>query len=515
MLVHRNLTKTEYLLGARCPKSLQMKLKNPERSANFGVERDFNEFEEAYALSKAYYSDCVTVSADNLEGAIEKTRLLVESGQKTIADAVFQTESNEVCRVRLMHMNASNAYDIYDIQLRRPDEAGKEKKLKVDGAAYIYQILKRCGLALGNMYIMHINYDFVRAGKINPKDYFSLFDITERVYELQPSVVENIEKCWNVIHSAAEIERERDYMCIQPKADACEFNCHCFSDIPEDSILNVTRLQPKKALPLIEDGIVTIKDIADADPKVTKLSELQKQQVETEAYDLTPFVDVLNLRDFLSTLTYPIYHLDFETYNEPVPQYDGEHPWDQVPFQFSLHVQNEKGAEPEHYEFLAEVGCDPRYELAQALCTYIPMNACVTAYHMSFEKGRLTELAELYPDLAEHLLNIRDNIRDLEVPFAKRYYYRKEFEGKSSIKKVLPALCPGDPELDYSSLIGVHKGDEASQAFKDMQHQIPEKRAETRSQLLKYCRLDTLAMVKVLDCLYNILDHELGKDRAA
>lgn len=515
MVVQHNLTKTEYLLGARCPKALQMKLNYPERSENFGKENNFDEFEPAYALSREYYPECVTVAENNLESAINKTRNLIAEGVETIADAVFRTENNEVCRVRLMHKNLSNAYDIFDIQLRRPDDAGKEKKLKADGAAYVYQILKRCGIPLGNAYVMHINYDFIRNGDIDPREYFSLFDITESVYELQSTVVENIEKCWQAINAVTDIERERNYTCIQPKADACEFNCHCFRDIPEKSILEVTRLLPKKALTLMENGIVTIEDLANADPKVSKLSELQKQQVETEAYDLAPYVDISNIRDFISTLSYPMYHLDFETFNEPVPQYDGEHPWDQVPFQFSLHVQQEKNAQPAHYEFLAEVGSDPRRALAEALCKFIPTNVCVTAYHMSFEKGRLTELAALYPDLSEHLLNIRDNIHDLEVPFAKRYYYCKEFEGKSSIKKVLPALCPGDPELDYTSLVGVHKGDEASCAFKDMTSQTPEMIEETRTQLLKYCCLDTLAMVKVLECLYDILDHELGRDRVA
>lgn len=139
------------------------------------------------------------------------------------------------------------------------------------------------------------------------------------------------------------------------------------------------------------------------------------------------------------------------------------------------------------------------------------MNSCVMAYHMSFEKAVLTRLAELYPDLSNHLLNIRDNMQDLEIPFSKRYYYCRELEGKSSIKKVLPTLCPGDPELDYSSLEGVHKGDEASQAFKDMFRMSPEDVEKTRVQLLKYCRLDTLAMVKVLERLYEILDTELAR----
>ena len=122
-------------------------------------------------------------------------------------------------------------------------------------------------------------------------------------------------------------------------------------------------------------------------------------------------------------------------------------------------------------------------------------------YNMSFEKGRLNELANLYPDLAEHLLNIRDNMKDLMIPFQKKDYYVKDMQGSYSIKYVLPALFPNDPELDYHNLEGVHKGDEASQTFINMKNMDKEELEVWREHLLKYCELDTYAMVKVYEKL--------------
>ena len=502
----KTLSKSNYLLGARCPKSLQLMLRHPEYSSEYGKEADFGEFEEFYALSREYYPDCVTIN--NEEGfsrAVLETKLAIEEGQETIANAIFRTPTNETCRVKLMHRNQDGDYDIFDIQSKRTED---ESKLSKDGIAFIYQVLKRCGVRIGGVYIMYINPTFVKNGAINAREFFSLYDCTTEVYEMQPAVVSNIETCWTVINATEEIERERDYTCIQPEDNACEFSCHCFKDIPENSILNISRFQAKKALPLIDSGIITMRDLADAGVKVT---DNQRLQVETEAYNLPPTVDVMNLESTLSQITYPLYHLDFETVNEPVPHFDGEKPWQQVPFQFSLHVQRYKGAEPEHYEFLAEPGTDYRRPLAEALCEYIPENVCTLAYHMSFEQLRLAELADLYDDLHDHLMSIRDNMKDLEIPFSKHYYYCKEMQGRSSIKKVLPALCPGDPELDYTALEGVHKGDEASRAFKAMARMSEEDDAVTRKQLLDYCCLDTLAMVKVLDRLYEILDEELGR----
>ena len=152
----------------------------------------------------------------------------------------------------------------------------------------------------------------------------------------------------------------------------------------------------------------------------------------------------------------------------------------------------------EHKEFLAKEGTDPRRAIAESICENIPANVCVLAYHMSFEQGVLTRLAETFPDLSEHLKAIAENLHDLEVPFQRMYYYNKNMQGSSSIKLVLPALFPDDPELDYSALEGVHKGDEASAAFADLADHSAEEVAVIRENLLKYCGLDTLAMVKVL-----------------
>lgn len=176
----------------------------------------------------------------------------------------------------------------------------------------------------------------------------------------------------------------------------------------------------------------------------------------------------------------------------------------QVPFQYSLHIQNEKGGDLEHREFLGEAGADPRRALAEQLCRDIPKDVCTLAYNMSFEKTRIKELANQFPDLADHLMNIHDNIKDLMLPFQNHYYYSEALEGSYSIKKVLPALCPNDPELDYHALEGIHNGGEAMQAYPDLVNHTPEEQAIIRKNLLAYCRLDTLAMVKVLEKLYDM-----------
>ena len=129
------------------------------------------------------------------------------------------------------------------------------------------------------------------------------------------------------------------------------------------------------------------------------------------------------------------------------------------------------------------------------------MNVCTTAYNKAFECTRLAELAEQFPDLAAHLLNIRDNIVDLLVPFQSGYYYNRAMGGSFSIKSVLPAIFPDDPSLDYHNLEGVHNGSEAMSIFPKIKDMPPEEQEKARHNLLKYCELDTYAMVKVWQAL--------------
>jgi hypothetical protein len=203
----------------------------------------------------------------------------------------------------------------------------------------------------------------------------------------------------------------------------------------------------------------------------------------------------------MKQLYYPIYFLDFESFQPPIPLYENSRAYEQIVFQYSLHYIEQDGGELYHKEFLAEPGEDPRRKLAEQLCIDIPKNVCVAAYNMTFEKGRIKELAQLYPDLSEHLMNIHDHIVDLIIPFRRKDYYCKDMQGSYSVKYVLPALFPDDPSLNYKNLEDIHNGGDASAAFSAMQNMPPDELQRCRNNLLKYCGLDTYAMVKIWEKL--------------
>ena len=244
-------------------------------------------------------------------------------------------------------------------------------------------------------------------------------------------------------------------------------------------------------------GKVSFEDLLDA----KEIKEPQRLQIECQLHDLGDVIDKDAIKNWLNNnISYPVYHLDFETASWAIPEYNHSKTYEQITFQFSLHIQHEDGT-VEHKEYIASGKGDPRKELAKKLVEMIPDNVCVLAYHKSFEEGRIERLAELFPEYYEHLMKIHDNIRDLEEPMRKKMYYNKLMEGSSSIKKVLPALFPNDPELNYHNLNEIHCGTEATEGFKRLRNLKGVQKKELKHNMLKYCELDTYAMVKVLERL--------------
>mgnify|MGYP005841682867 CR=1 FL=1 len=239
-----------------------------------------------------------------------------------------------------------------------------------------------------------------------------------------------------------------------------------------------------------------------SDLPLDELNSAQRFQVEMHL-EQGQAIDKKGIREFLDTLWYPLCFFDFETFTSAVPLYEGTKPYQQIPFQFSLHIQKRKGGPVKHVEFLAEPNCDPRPFLIEAMLKHIPQKACVMAYYMAFEKSRIKELIDAFPQHADSLTQILNNVRDLIVPFKKRYAYRWQQRGSNSIKNVLPVFVP---ELSYDDL-PISNGGMAMDAYHLMcQEPDPVQRQLLRDQLTAYCRLDTEAMVRLLETLRTLAD---------
>lgn len=251
---------------------------------------------------------------------------------------------------------------------------------------------------------------------------------------------------------------------------------------------------------MYKSGIVEIEKIPDDYP----LSKQQQFQV-TAYKENKSFLEKEALKTFMSTFQFPLYFLDFETFQQAIPMFDGVKPYQQIPFQYSLHILDNENAEIAHKDFLGVQGEDPRRALAEQIVQDIPHNVCTVAYNMSFEKKVLRDLAEQFPDLAEHLLNIHDHMVDLMIPFQKKWIYLNEMKGSYSIKYVLPALFPHDEELNYQNL-EIQNGSMAMSVYENLHLQPHTVIERIRAELLAYCRLDTMAMVRIWEWLKELIN---------
>ena len=213
------------------------------------------------------------------------------------------------------------------------------------------------------------------------------------------------------------------------------------------------------------------------------------------------YVNTRNLRGFLSTITEPVGFLDFETFMEAVPSFDHQRPYQQVPFQYSLHrIDN---GSLTHREFLGEPGRDPRLPFVENLLTDTEDCRTILVYNQAFEITRLRELAERFPHLDSGIKSVIERIVDLMIPFRNRDYYVKEMCGSHSIKHVLPALVQ---DLSYEGL-AIADGEMAMLAYAGLTKIADgDEREKIRKALLEYCRLDTLAMVRIWERLISLTE---------
>jgi len=491
-----NLSKSKYCRGLQCPKILWMEKHMPEEAVDPGNEAILETGNLVGDLAMGYFGDFTEVPySDDKQDMVDETKRLIECGTENICEASFFFE-NLYCAVDILRKNG-DGWDIVEVK-----SSTHISDIYLHDMAFQCYVLRGCGLKIKNVFNLHIDSSYVRYGELDLHKFLMLEDCTATVENLLPGIYENIRYICDYVDDAGSDEPDRELTAACNTPYQCVFKNYCYRNIPSPSVFDIAGMRSSTKYSLYDSGIVSFNDIISRKPKLNKSQLLQ---VESEFYNRTPYADKEAIRECLKDFTFPLYHLDFETTSFAIPPYDGMSPYEQLSFQYSLHIERKEGEKPEHREFLAKEGTDPRRALAESLCRDIPDNVRVLAYNMSFEKGVIKKLASMFDDLSGHLMKIHDNIRDLMTPFSNKLYYDKNFMGSYSIKYVLPAMCPGDPELNYAALDQIHKGDQASAAFADLANHTPEEIAETRKNLLAYCRLDTLAMVRILEKLREII----------
>ena len=491
-----NLSKSKYCSAKSCFKKLWMQKYKPQEAVQKARDSVFENGIAVGNLAKGLFGKYKDVEFNkDLNVMIEKTKELLKQNAKIITEASFLYDNN-FCSVDILK-NTKDGFEIYEVK-----SGASLKDINIDDVSYQYFVLTKLGYNVKKVFLVYINSEYIRHGELELKKLFNIEEVTEEA----KSKIDEIELNIKVINSFMEEytkdnepESKLGMHCKDPYM--CEYWEYCIKDFPKPNVFDINKLDWTKKFEKYEEGKISFKDLQNEN-----LAKRFQEQIDFEVDKLEPKINVEAIRQIMNSLKYPLYFIDYETIQPVIPEYDGTWPYEQLPFQYSLHIIKEEGAEVKHREFLADIE-DNNFlrHFAESMIKDMPDDGSVIIYNNSFEPVINRQLAQLFPDLEKELTRINENIVDFQVPFRSRDYYVKEMEGSYSIKKVLPALYPNDPDLDYHKLPSVHNGTEASDTFLNMRNMSKEEQEEIRKGLLVYCELDTYAMVKIWEKFKEII----------
>ena len=450
------ISKSDYMLFLKQPAWLWVKKNDPSKippvdaatQAMFDAGHAFEPYVESLfpggetiAWEKSDWNSYKTLPA--------RTKQALESGAKVVFQGRFEWQQFTFLP-DIIEVVGDKVLDLYEIK--------SSTKVKTDhlyDLAFQKTVLEGNGFTVRNISVIHVNNQYVRQGKVNPKELTTFTDVTEKVNEIAVKTPQNMQAALKTAEQTEMPDPNPELAKLGSKSEWLKIYENIFPPEPK---------------------------IWPADTR----AEINKQEIER----------------FLGELQYPLYFFDYETMQGLVPYFDGQRPYQQVPFQYSLHIIREPGGEVEHREYLHKDKTNPAPDLAKQLIEDMGDSGSIITWNMRFEKSVNEELGRMYPEYSEQITVINERVVDLMIPFKAKWYDDPRCEGSASIKKVLPVVCP---ELSYKDL-GIQDGNSAQRLW--MEAVLDGTRENEKDQiiadLLKYCELDTLAMVEIYRRLLSL-----------
>ena len=486
----RLLTKSKYLVGLQCTRYLWVLLNEPDRipKPDASTQHRFDEGHLVGEWAKKLFPDGIDISADDFKDNLRQTEALLKN-RKPLFEAGFKID-NIFSRVDVLKPVSNDEWDIIEVK-----SSTRVKDVNIHDVSFQRYCCEKYGLKIRKCFLMHINNEYIRQFEIDPAGLLTMTEITTEVDETTNGIRQRIDNMFSTI-----VARKCPAITIGEQCNSpyeCPLKEECWGFLPENNVFNLYSDRKKISLELYGQGIYAIKDIPD-DFILNGKQEIQKDcEISGK-----PHIEKKAIRQFLSTLKYPQYYLDFETFSTAIPLFDGTRPYQQIPFQFSLHVVDEDNAIARHYSFLADGTNDPRGEFVASLKKVMGNSGSIVVYNQGFEKGILNSLATFLPKYNKWVADLNDRIIDLLAPFRSFHYYDSRQKGCASIKNVLPVLTG----TSYDHL-DISDGMDASLTFLDVisNNVSEDERMKVMDDLDKYCALDTEGMIWIVDKLKELV----------
>jgi hypothetical protein len=488
-MVKHTLSKSTFMYGCQCPKRLFLhkfkpELANPVEEAQEAI---FQSGTDVGVLARDLFpggKDASPSDTFSYQKSVQLTKELIDAGANVIYEACFQFDG-VLCALDILVKKRGKWY-AYEV---KGSTSVKEQYLQ--DAALQYYVITQSGLPLQDFSIVHLNNEYIRQGDLNIQQLFTIESVNNEVTELQDFVKEKIAELKSLLTKKKEPVMDIGPHCSDPYG--CNFTNHCWKDFPK--VDNIFSLLYGPGWLLYNDGYKHLDEIPEDYPLQKRPAFQLKHYRSGETH-----IDAEAIGEFLQTIEYPLYFFDFETYMPAVPEFDYSRPYQQVPFQYSLHVLKSPNSKLEHYSFLGDGVNDPREKLIQGMLNLLGTKGSIIGWNVSFEKTRIKELAENFPKYGRRLLALNERMVDLMMPFKSRWYYHPEFQGSASIKNILPVLVS---ELSYEKL-SIQEGGTASLVYTQLKNMDKQTAAGNMNDLLEYCHLDTLAMIKIWEKLQDV-----------
>jgi hypothetical protein len=487
----RDLSKSKLIAFRQCPKRLWLEVHQPGlREDSKSTQAIFKTGHQVGEIAQHLYDpqgrgSVIDLQAEGVGPAIERTRTLL-GGDVPIFEAGFAAAGGMAFADVLLPMEVDGKPGWRMVEVKSSTSV---KDYYLDDIAIQTYVARAFGVHLGRVSLAHIDTGWTYGGDGDYRGLLVEKDLTESTFAREEEVREWIAHA----HAVATLDAAPDvYTGLQCSAPfPCGFfgHCHQGEAVAEYPVTWLPRIQSKELKTYINAH--TVLDMRDVPSALLNARQLRVRDctVRDECY-----FDAVGAQHDLARYPLPAYFLDFETIQFGVPKWAGTRPFQSLPFQFSLHYLDAQSA-LSHQGFLDLSGDDPSLAFARTLVQLCAEHGPIFVYNTGFEGRRISELAERFAALREPLLAIKERLVDL-LPIAQARFYHPSQQGSWSIKKVLPAIAP---ELRYDQLAGVQDGDMAMQAYLEAVDPATtsERKQEIQAQLLSYCALDTLAMVKI------------------
>jgi len=481
------LSKSKYLNGLQCPKLLWTQINEPEKIPETDPVTQYI-FDQGHLVgeyAKELFPGGIDVPQDDFMGNIEKTRELLTQRRPLFEAGILA--GNIYSRVDMLNPVNGDEWDIIEVK-----SSTSVKDVHIDDVAFQKFCCEQAGININKCHLMHINNQYIKNGQINPGELFIIQDISENVEEAKRGIYTRVEDMFEIVSAPSCPDTPVGNHCKDP------YECpitECWNGLPEHNIFTLY-WGGKKCGELYGSGIITINEIPDSF-KLNGKQQIQRLCVTNNECHINTDA----IREFLSSLQYPLYYLDFETIGPAVPIFDGTGPYQDTPFQFSLHVVRDERQEPEHSSFLASSTDDPRPAFLEELRKVLGDTGSIIVYHQGFEEGILRKLAQAFPAYDGWIYNLCDRLVDLLAPFSNFHYYHPLQKGSASLKRVLPAITG----RGYQDL-NITEGQAASVAYQAVTYgDVPEDvRDKVRADLEKYCGRDTEGMIWIVERLKEL-----------